>query len=241
MNEEELENSRHQTQLENLQLFYEEGLIPTEAEYRDYVALSEQQHQERMTSIRRAGEDKYDYLLRESWLKRGSFVAGQLVAMTAGIAQHSRAAFELNKIASIAQAALNIPEAASNAYTWGTKIGGPGFGAAMATIATGAQILNMAAIKDVSFQGGGGGTTPSSAGSPVVNDYPTSATPTAASATNAGAVQLFIIGAGTTNLQDADAVADMLRDLFNERGTIIINSDSPQAIELVTAAQALTT
>lgn len=70
----------------------------------------------------------------------------------------SREAFEVGKAAAVAQAALNVPTAASNAYTVGAKFGGPPTGAAFAAVATAVQLANVSRIasqKPVGFAEGG--------------------------------------------------------------------------------------
>jgi hypothetical protein len=58
----------------------------------------------------------------------------------------SREAFELGKAAAVAQATLNVPQAASNAFTVGAKLGGPVTGAAFAAVATAVQLANVSRI-----------------------------------------------------------------------------------------------
>ena len=93
---------------------------------------------------------------------------GALEQITAGVAQHSRKAFNLNKLAAISNAIINTAEGATKALAQG---GFAGIAMAAAVIASGtAQI---AAIKRTTFQGGGGGTTPSNVGrTTTVNGNP---------------------------------------------------------------------
>lgn len=93
---------------------------------------------------------------------------GAVEQITAGIAQHSKKAFNLNKLAAIANAIINTAEGATKALAQG---GFFGIGMAAAVIAAGAAQIG--AIKRTTFQGGGGGTTPSAAGrTPTVNGSP---------------------------------------------------------------------
>jgi hypothetical protein len=93
---------------------------------------------------------------------------GALTKITAAVAQHSKKAFELNKLAAIANAIVNTAQGATKALAQG------GFaGIAMAAAVIGAGAVQIAAIKKTQYQGGGTGTTPSAVGTtPVVNGQP---------------------------------------------------------------------
>jgi hypothetical protein len=93
---------------------------------------------------------------------------GALTKITAAVAQHSKKAFELNKLAAIANAIVNTAQGATKALAQG------GFaGIAMAAAVIGAGAVQIAAIKKTQYQGGGAGTTPSAVGTtPVVNSQP---------------------------------------------------------------------
>jgi hypothetical protein len=95
---------------------------------------------------------------------------GALTKITAAVAQHSKKAFELNKLAAIANAIVNTAQGATKALAQG------GFaGIAMAAAVIGAGAVQIAAIKKTQYQGGGTGTTPSAVGTtPVVNSQPVS-------------------------------------------------------------------
>lgn len=71
--------------------------------------------------------------------------------------KHSKALFNLNKIAQIANAALALKSTIVSSYNYGSSIGGPPLGAVFAAIGGAAQIANIAALKSQSFGGGGGG------------------------------------------------------------------------------------
>lgn len=121
-----------------------------------------------------------------------------LAASTAGAAQHYRAAFQLNKIASLGIATVRGIEAVQSAYAWGASWGGPPGGAAMAAVALAATAANIAAINQAHF---GGGTTPGAAGSvPTVGGQPAPQVP-AIGATESGGGRTVTI---TFNIQTLD-------------------------------------
>jgi hypothetical protein len=123
-----------------------------------------------LTEARRQGmRDRLAFDNMEAGEKVATAI-GAVEQITAGIAQHSKKAFNLNKLAAIANAIINTAEGATKALAQG---GFFGIGMAAAVIAAGAAQIG--AIKRTTFQGGGGGTTPSAAGSvPTVNGNPVS-------------------------------------------------------------------
>lgn len=66
--------------------------------------------------------------------------------------------FELYKAAAISETIISTYKAAQAAYAFGTEIGGPGAGAAMATIAIAAGMAKVAAIEAQNFGRSAGGT-----------------------------------------------------------------------------------
>lgn len=143
--------------------------------------------------------------------------------MTAGLAQHSRAAFEVNKIAGIAVAVMNTAKGISGVLA---EFPGPiGWGMAAAQAALGAA--QVAAIESTQFGGGGrvstpggGGGVPSlatSPGVPVTATNPTAAQAPAAAPTT---VNLTIAGANNPNAPQFtyNQIVNELIPLLNQAG-----------------------
>lgn len=108
---------------------------------------------------------KMEEFSMKSWDSQVSIVAGSLQEMTAGIAQHSKTAFEVNKLAAIANAVVNTVQAVTRAWAdygwpWGAVIGA-------AIAAAGVGQIN--AIRNTKYNGGGSGVPPSGATTPPVN------------------------------------------------------------------------
>lgn len=100
--------------------------------------------------------------------KKVALAIGAIEQITAGVAQHSKKAFQLNKLAAIANAIINTAEGATKALAQGGF-----FGIAMAASVIAAGAAQIGAIKRTTYQGGGAGTTPSLAGStPTLNGNP---------------------------------------------------------------------
>lgn len=169
MDERELEEHRHEEKLEELREFLERELL-TEKEFDELKEDLEQAHMDKMREIRRRGLSDMDKLTEQSWRKQAQAVSSYMADMTAIVGRESRAMFEINKIASIANALLSAKEAITGAYAFGARIGGPPLGAAMGAAAGAATMAQVASIRSQSF-GGGGGSSPSvrssSAGTPV--------------------------------------------------------------------------
>jgi len=160
---------------------------------------------------------------------------GEMANMTAGVAQHSRVLFEINKAATLASILLATPKAVAGAFAYGTEVGGPYVGAAFAAIAAAVQLSQFQAASSTTFSGGGGGTTPSSAGtSPVVNGTPTASSsgatslPTAQQNPSAPTINFY----GDIHSNDAERLMKDIKSLINDADFVLIDTNSRQAAEL---------
>lgn len=226
MSREEREIAALERRREIVEQAREAGYISQEHEYQLLQEL-ELAHQERLNAIRAEGYTTAQRLAAQAqqamdkgWQASANFVLGQMTQMTAGVAQSSRAMFEINKLASLAQAALNIPEAASNAYTWASKFGGPAAGAAAAALAVAAQVAQMDAIQSTSF--GGGGHAPSVAGTtPAMPVTPVSSTQQQQDAPRPVDVRLhFDSDRSLFTRQEGERMLEVINDLIKDGATI---------------------
>lgn len=166
LTEEEVELAAHQKRLENLVLAAEE-LNMTEEEYRRLREELELKHQAKMGDISAQGVLARRKFESKSMREQAQTIFGELANVTAGVAQHNRALFNLNKVAGIANAILNAHVGISrtlSSYPFPWNI-------AMAAAHGAAAFAQVNAIRSQSF--GGGGAAPSLAGS-------TAATPVSA-------------------------------------------------------------
>lgn len=90
------------------------------------------------------------------------------------LAKENKAFHTANKAFMLAEAALKIPDAASQAYAFGLKISGgnPAVGAVTAAVAVAAQLANMQSIASESYSGGTGGSAPSAPAIPSAPEPP---------------------------------------------------------------------
>lgn len=159
MSEEELLNQS----LINRVLLVEEWYAQDASRETERNKLLEQialDHQLKLSQITKDGFYERYQVSKMSAKEQTKYVLGQMMTMTQGMASQNKAMFEINKIAAIANGVLNMKEAATSAYAWGSGIGGPPLGAAMAAIALAAQAAQISSIASSTFGGGtGGGAT----------------------------------------------------------------------------------
>lgn len=162
LTEEELAVSQYEKRLELLRQARENELL-TQEEYNAAERDLTKQHTDELARIREAGMTAMERFNAMSWHKQLGTAAGAMADMSAGVAQHSRKMFALNKAASLAQAVASLPAAVidtfknNGGYPWGIA-------PAAAMAATGAA--QIAAIKNAQFNGGGSGGAPSQAPTP---------------------------------------------------------------------------
>jgi len=187
LTEEELKR-QHQQVLIDLDRAFQEGRFETEQEYFAIIEEAQRQHMERLKAIRERGLTELEKFTATSFKNQAKTIAGELADITAGVAQHSRSMFELNKAAGISMAIINAYEGISKtlaAYPYPISI-------AMAAAQGAAAFAQVQAIRSQQF-GGGGGAAPSLAGGTPA----TPVTPVGGGTPQAAAPQQLV----TVNLQ----------------------------------------
>lgn len=156
--EAEIEAMRHKTRLEELEAAEAAGL---EVEG-GFMALREEleaEHMDRLEAIRKEGLSNLEKFTAMSYREQAQEVSKHLADMTAGVAHESRAMFEINKAAGIANAIINTAQGVTQALAAYP----PPISFAMAAAQAAAGVAQISAIKSQSF--GGSGSAPSLAGS----------------------------------------------------------------------------
>lgn len=168
LSEEEAERESLATKLDILT----EGLALkriTQEEFDLQVVLSAQELADKLAKIQADAAKKEIAFSKMTAKGKTQVVLGEAITLTQGVAQHSKTLFKINKAAALAQAIVALPAHVSETMS---KYPYP-ISVAMGALAAAASIAQIQAIKQTSFTGGGGGTTPSAAGSlPVINDIP---------------------------------------------------------------------
>jgi hypothetical protein len=149
--------------LESQGLFEEAQLIQAEENLRRLEEAEKLSLEKKRKASEKAQQDEFNFTKRATEAELAYQQATTLekvktvqqgFGIIAGLQQTaSKEAFQLGKAAAVAQAALNIPQAASNAFTVGAKLGGPPTGAAFAAIATAVQLANLQKISSQRFTG----------------------------------------------------------------------------------------
>lgn len=212
--EAQLENEFHNQQLADLQGYYGQELDALGGRQAVEERL-ELDHAARLFAIRRRSLDQLAGYNRSSWQGQTLTVLGEMQEMTAGVAQHSRLLFEINKIATLASIAIKAPSAIAASYEFGAKFGGPPLGAVMAGIAAAAMAAQAAAAASVQF---GGGTAPSVSSTPAPPVTPVGATTEAAASGAPKSVTLIIKVEGAAGRAIAEDLAKQLLDLKKDGG-----------------------
>lgn len=189
-------------------------------------------------------QDEIDSIQRESALGRQAFekqkredeIAGAL-SFTSDLASlmntQSRKAFELGKLASIANALIKGYEAAVSSYAAGAKIGGPPLGAAFAAASILATTNLINNIRRQTFGGGAGGGG-SAGGAPVAT---TQGASNFTSQQQPQGAQIVLNLNVNGNILDTQEFTDTilvpaLKDAIANRDVTIIPQGSRQALDL---------
>lgn len=123
------------------------------------IEQMQQEHEARMREIESRGIRTRNEFEKAGMMQKAKTIFGELSSITAGVAQHNRTLFELNKVSGIAMAIINAYEGISKTmatYPYPLNI-------AMAAAHGVAAFAQVQAIRSTTFGGGGG--APSIAGS----------------------------------------------------------------------------
>jgi hypothetical protein len=157
--DEELEIEAFEKKMAQLSIFTDEELELVGGRHFQEQQM-EQDHQEKLRDIRGRGLRTLTDFTRAGFQQQAKTVFEELANITAGVAQHNRALFEINKVAGIANAIIHAYEGISLTmakYPYPLNI-------AMAAAHGLAAFAQVQAIRSAQFGDGGGGAAPSLAG-----------------------------------------------------------------------------
>lgn len=224
--------------VEMLRLNYENGVIPTQEQYDKLRVEHAEKFQDKITEIHNRGLTEREIFEKMSLGNKTKAVLSHLTEMTQGVAQHNRALFEINKVASIANTVISTYEGAQKAYTAYASY--PPLAAAMAAVAVAAGVARINAIRKQSFSKGGGVSSGSvSVGGAAVTTAPSnigSASQSQTTQTENAPVTINLNVHGLVSDDAVDLMVEKLGDAINNRGEIVIESTSQQALEIQQAS-----
>lgn len=214
--QEELENAHYQKDLETLQEA-NENLLLTDEDYMLARQVLEEQHLDKLKKMREAAQTDLQKFNAMNWKQQTATVIGELANMTAGVAQHSKTMFDINKAAGIANAIVNTAQGITKALASYP----PPISFVMAAAQAAAGIAQIAAIKSATFSGGGAAPAPSLAGSTPAP--PT--TPVDNGAPGGGSQQIVRIqGLDPTQMFSGRQVAELLNSAVKDGAKLVLES-----------------
>lgn len=150
-----------QEKVAELNRAFEWGEIESRAQFEAIRQQIIQESEDKILAIKQKSMTALEKFQSMSFKNQTKMILGELVNLTAGVAQHSRTMFEINKAAGIANAIVNAYEGISltlKSYPYPINVG-------LAALHGAAAFAQVSAIRSASFAGGGGGSAPSIAGS----------------------------------------------------------------------------
>lgn len=174
------------------------------------------QHQQKLTAIAVKGYTDRQKFAALSTKAQAKQVLGELTSLTAGVAQQNKTMFRINQISGIANAIISTHEGITKALSAYP----PPLSFVMAAAQAAAGFAQVNAIRSATFQGGGGGTTPSLAGSvPTVNGNPVQPIPQIDSTRQAGGggtTEVILIGSQGFDADQVEGLVDQLNDAYRD-------------------------
>lgn len=150
--------------------------------------------------------ERIEEMKRHARLRTAESALDSLASMTAGVAQHNKKMFALNKLAAVGNAVMNTAQGVTKALAEYP----PPLSFAMAAAQAAAGLAQVQAIKTTTFNGNGGGTTPSAAGStPTVNSQPTQV--------------IHIKGVSPDSLFTGRQVVDLFNEAVKDGAKVVFN------------------
>jgi len=168
------------------------------------------QHEEKLTGIMSKEAKKRAKFEKANAIGKTKMVLGELQSLTAGVANHNKTLFNINKAAALAEAAINIPTAVLK-----TMAAYPGpVGIALGAVTAAAGAAQLAAILSSSYGGGGSTVTPSGGGGAAVT--PGVAPSTVAETTAPAPAQEVKIDLGDSAVISTQAVRELIDRIGEE-------------------------
>jgi hypothetical protein len=181
------------------------------AEGKAQLERLEEDHLNKLNSIRLRGLEGIAKLSEQIRQKDLKGAIGTLQSMTAATSGANKDMFNINKAATLANAAVDAYAAITGAYKVGARIGGPPVGAAFAAAAGAFQFANIKNIASQQYNGGKGSGGAGVVAPSVAASTPAGAVATSPVANTGGGSQVVSI-----NLQGEIFGREQVRGLINQ-------------------------
>lgn len=158
------ENSAYAERRASLNKALQTGLIDQKTHDTQMEQL-ERKHQAALVAAAKQGELERSEFVSASWTTQTQIITEELATTTSAVASSNKTMFEINKVASIANAIINTAQGVTKDLA---EFPGP-IGWAMAAITLLAGLAQVAAIESTSFGGGGGPASVNAGGAPSVD------------------------------------------------------------------------
>lgn len=201
-----------------------ENELITEEKRTSLLSKLETKFQTDMTALLIKEMSKRQAFAAKSTTEQTKQVLGEMINMTAGVAQHNKAMFEINKAAGIASAIINTWQGASRTmaeYPYPLNV-------ALASLSVAAGMAQVSAIAGTTFGGSGSGSgnaAPSGVtgggGAPnsdIIQPVSTGTTDTFSGPTE---INITVDGTGQLDRDQAEEIARSLRDYLSDGGEVI--------------------
>jgi hypothetical protein len=225
-NEDEIsqEMKRYQDDQELLEQALLNGVI-TEQKYREISERNESNHDTKLKNMKIKNWADLKKLNEQSWQAQLAIGLNTMIEMTAGLASHSRAAFEINKAAALSQATMKGVSGVMSAWEAGMSVGGPWAPVVAAGYAAAAGVYAIGQISAISStQFGGGAASPSSGTPSAATSAPGEAGAGGGGAGSGGHQSLAVTGLDPNAMFDGKTVkmlASKLLDFQKDGGKVV--------------------
>ncbi len=193
-----------------------------EIEHEEFNSLAEQEEQRHQLVLYNLQKKNSDKIRTAEQARDKDKIAGMksmLGDLSTLMNSHSKKAFEIGKVAAIANATISGIEAAVHAWKWGMNTGGPYAAAAFTAASIAATAVQISQIASQSFGGGGGGASSFSGGVPAINTAPQ-----AGAGQNGGAsgkfVNITLQGSGKYDRKEIEDMISGINDAVGDGVTL---------------------
>lgn len=206
--------SQLEAQLAEDQAAYDKKIAQLQA-FLEKKQVTQQEFQDIESKLTEAHEQAQQEIVRKHREEQLSYISGFFNNLSSLMDSKSRALFEIGKVAAIAQATVDGWAAATSAWKWGMRVGGPVVAAAFSAASIAKTAVQIANIKATSF-----GSSSSSSSSSA-----SSSTSSVDSSSGSSAQTVYLSGLTADQLFTGEQLQNLFDSLYNEnnsRGQVFV-------------------